>query len=135
MAPNVNDIRTRADVVRYLEGTSIGWKYGSSNAWDAAAVLLFSAVVIGNTAPTLLAKFTGYDLGFICAVAWNMRNNGLWTAEQYKPTWSLESGVDDSSRFWDEVSVGCGSLWFEGAESKHSVEADMMEAQKDPYTF
>jgi hypothetical protein len=59
-----------------------------------------------------------------------MRNNGLWSATQYKPTWSVKEGIDDFSRFWEEVSVGSGSLWFQGAESELSVDADMMEPQK-----
>jgi len=127
MAPTVNDIRTRADVVRYLTESSPEWDHDVTNSWDAVAILLFSAAMLRTTVPSILAKFTGYDLGFICAVAWNMRNNHLWTATQYKPqNWSLEERIDDSSDFWEEVDAGCGTLWFGGAESELSVAADMM---------
>ncbi|HKW18321.1 MAG TPA: hypothetical protein VJO35_12515 [Terriglobales bacterium] len=126
MTINLRDIRTRIDVARYLQDTSPEWEHDVTNSWDAIAILLLSAAVIGTTAPCMLARFTGYDLGFICAVAWNMRNNGLWTATQYKMTWSPDVGVCDLSSFWDEVSVGSGSLWCEDAESKLSVDADMM---------
>jgi hypothetical protein len=123
-------IHSLADVIRHLQETSPGWLYDPSggNGWDATAILLFSAAVLGTTDPEILARFTGYDVGFVCAVAWNMRNNGLWTATQYLPKrWSLETGIDDRSPFWEEVSVGCGSQWEQGAESKSSVHADMMD--------
>jgi hypothetical protein len=70
-------LQSRADVIQYLGDTSPGWSYGPDNAWDAVAVLLFSAALLGTTHPPTLVTFTGYDLGFVCAVAWNMRNNGL----------------------------------------------------------
>lgn len=126
-------IQSRADVIRHLMESSPGWLYESSaeNTWDATAILLFSAAVLGTTDPNILAKFTGYNMGFVCAVAWNMRNNGLWTATRYMPKdWSPETGVDDHSPFWEEVRVGYGWLWYEGAESEQSVEIDVMDFER-----
>jgi len=125
-----SSVQSVADVVRQLQESSPGWLYDPSaeNGWDATAILLFSAAVLGTTDPWTLARFTGYGVGFVCAVAWNMRNNRLWTATRYLPKrWSLEGGIDDRSPFWEEVSVGCGSQWEPGAESEESVLADMMD--------
>jgi hypothetical protein len=120
-----------AKTLGYLANTllesSTSWEHPVTNSWDAVAILLFSAAVLDTTDPSILATFTGYDLGFICAVAWNMRNNNLWTATEYKPQdWSKAEGIDDFSSFWEEVSVGCGDLWFQGAENQISVDAGMM---------
>ena len=103
------------------------WDPSPGNIYDATAVVLFSAAVLGTTIPAILAKFTGYNIGFICAVAWNMLNNKLWTVTQCcTQNWSLESGIDDYGVFWEEVSAGTGDLWFRDAESNFAVSTAMM---------
>jgi len=100
--------------------------YEAECPWSAISVVLFSAALIETTNPTSLAKFTGYDLGFVCAVAWNMRNNRLWTATEYvSKKWKIGEPLSGDA-FWEEVSIGAGTLFFEGAEVYQSIQVDEM---------
>ena len=91
-----------------------------------AKLLLFTAVE-GTTDPIRLASRTGYPIEFILAVAWNMRNNQLWTPDGYNSSrWLFPTGVLDETEFWDDVDASLGTLWFEGAESPISVPAEEM---------
>ena len=72
-----------------------------------------------------LTSDTGYPIESILAVAWNMRNNKLWTSADYNSSrWLSPTGVLDETEFWDEIDAGLGILWYEGAESPASGPAD-----------
>ena len=95
------------------------------SACTASAKLLLFAAVEGTTDPIRLASRTGYPIEFILAVAWNMRNNKLWTPDGYNSSrWLSPAGVLDETEFWDDVDASLGTLWFQGAESPTSVPAD-----------
>jgi hypothetical protein len=93
----------------------------------ASAKLLLFAAVEGTIDPTRLASHTGFPIEFILAIAWNMRNNKLWTADGYHSSrWLPPTGELDESEFWDDVAAGLGILWYDGAESLTSVAADKL---------
>jgi hypothetical protein len=87
-------------------------------------LLLFSAVE-GTIDPIRLASRTGYPIEFILAIAWNMRNNKLWTPDGYNfSRWLSPSGGLNEKEFWDDIDASLGTLWFDGAESPASIPAD-----------
>jgi hypothetical protein len=122
-AINPKEIRSLSDVVRFMQESWPDWIYEPENTWNATAVLLISAAVLETTYPVTLAQFTGYDIGFVCGVAWNMMNNGVWTCIQYKPKhWSVRYGIGLGSPFGDEVGMGMGDTWDSVAEIPLSVD-------------
>jgi hypothetical protein len=95
------------------------------SACTASAKLLLFAAVEGTIDPIRLASRTGYPIEFILAVAWNMRNNKLWTHDGYNSSrWLSPTGVLDETEFWDDVDASLGTVWFQGAESSTSVPAN-----------
>ena len=90
----------------------------------ASAKLLLFAAVEGTIDPIRLVSQTGYPIEFILAIAWNMRNNKLWTPDGYDSSrWLSPTGELNETEFWDDVGAGLGTLWFEGAESLTGVPA------------
>ena len=83
----------------------------------AIVSLLLSAVVLGTVEPGKLRRFTGYHPAFIASVAWNMRNNRLWTAQGYDTShWLSSSGEVDEHLFLRDFDIASGSVWCPDAE-------------------
>lgn len=86
----------------------------------AIATLLLSAVVLGTVKPTELHRFTDYHPAFIASVAWNMRNNGLWTRQGYDAShWLSATGEVDEHMFLIDFDIASGSTWCPHAEFLH----------------
>jgi hypothetical protein len=86
-------------------------------AYRAVASVLLSAVVLETVEPTKLQQFTGYHAAFIASVAWNMRNNKLWTPTTYDTScWQSASGQMDDRLFLEDVDVALGTAWCPDAE-------------------
>jgi len=86
-------------------------------AFRAIASLLLSAVVLRTVGLGQLQRFTGYHPAFIASVAWNMRNNGLWTAQGYDAShWLSSAGDIDERLFLQDFDVAAGSTWCPDAE-------------------
>jgi hypothetical protein len=67
--------------------------------------------------PTKLQQFTGYHAAFIASIAWNMRNNRLWTPATYDTSsWQSASGQMDDRLFLEDVDVALGTVWCPDAE-------------------
>lgn len=89
----------------------------SVRAFRAIAGLLLSAVVLGTVELGKLRRFTGYHPAFIAAVAWNMRNSGLWTAHGYDASaWLGPTGDVNEQMFLEDFDVAAGSTWCPDAE-------------------
>ena len=89
----------------------------SVRGFRAIATLLLSAVVLGTVNARELHRFTGYHPAFIASVAWNMRNNGLWTAQGYNAShWLSSSGEVDEHLFLQDFDIASGSVWCPDAE-------------------
>jgi len=87
----------------------------------AAAVVLVSAAVISTTNVRKLVRYTGYDEGFILAVAFNMTWNKIWSESQYSPIelhrwFSPVELVIDGDALWEHIEVACACLWMPGIE-------------------
>ncbi len=91
-------------------------------AYRAVDCLLFSAAVLGTVEPHKLQAFTGYHPAFIAAVAWNMRNSRLWTANGYDSSqWLSSSGEMNNEAFLEDVGVAFGDVWCPDAEFPEDV--------------
>ncbi len=90
-------------------------------AYRAVCCLLFSAALLGTIDPKRLHGFTGYHPAFLAAVAWNMRNNHLWTGTSYDAShWLSWSGELNKDAFLEDVSVAWGETWCDDAEFPHA---------------
>jgi hypothetical protein len=103
---------------------------GAENSFSAVAKLLIMAVVRGTTAPVPLARETGYPLGFVLAIAWNMRLNGRWTHSGYDASvWLPSDGKINVTNFLDDVSAAAGELWFLEAAEDSTVPTSELYCQ------
>lgn len=91
-------------------------------AFRAIASLLLSAAILETVEVGKLRRFTGYHPAFIASVAWNMRNNGVWTAKGYDASrWLSSAGDLDERVFLEDFDIATGSAWCPDAEFHHDA--------------
>jgi hypothetical protein len=71
----------------------------------AIVSLLLSAFVLGTVEPRKPSRFTGYHPAFIASVAWNMRNNNLWTTDGYDTSHWLSPAGDLAGGSYDSIPL------------------------------
>ena len=103
---------------RYLDVTDSEFNIAQSgfaheHPLIAIGVVLISSIVLGTTDPEELAGFTRYSKRFVCCVAANMENSGLWKHNKYDfLDWHCGELMPppENRMFWDHVLIGEGSL-------------------------
>lgn len=75
----------------------------------AIAKVLISAALLNTCSPNTLARFTGYDMGFIVAVVWNLREDRRCNGGQYDfGKWLTSEGEVREDEFWDDIDIAAG---------------------------
>jgi hypothetical protein len=84
--------------------------------------------------PGELRRFTGYHPAFIASVAWNMRNNRLWTARGIRYlALAKPRGVVDEHLFLEDFDIAPGTVWCWDAEFlHHAIDAWDVYKQLEP---
>jgi hypothetical protein len=92
---------------------------GPEHVFSAIAKVLLTAAVAQTTSPMALVKETGYPLGFVLAIAWNMTVSGRWTEDRYDLLKTSGELIDRD--FWDDVSAAAGEFWYPQAATDRTV--------------
>ncbi len=59
-----------------------------------------------------------------------MTNNKLWESGRYHcASWFSDATITNDGEFWENISAACGELWYPGADTSISADAQgLLEA-------
>ena len=118
-------LKDRLEVVDFIDERYP--EMGVDNRRFAVYVVLLSAVILNTTDPWALQEFTGYAPRFVNAVLVNLRLNKLICRGRCKTSRWLKDDYIDDYRFWEEIKVASGTMYFEDAAVNRTTDVDYIE--------